>query len=66
MFRTRLSLTWLESRDVPDGGGVDPTVIIPPPGGSNPPIYDPGNGSGIDPSQGPIGGGTTNNGGTPP
>jgi len=65
MLRARLSLTYLESRDVPDGG-YEPPWGPPPDPGTNPPIYVPGNGTGIDPGQGPIGGGETNNGGTPP
>lgn len=67
-FRTRLGLTWLETRDVPDGAPFDPPPMPPPPGGgdSNPPIYDPGAGSGIDPGQGPIGGGDTYGAPPPP
>jgi len=65
MFRTRLGLTYLESRDVPDGGFEPPWGPTPPPN-TNPPIYVPSTGTGIDPGQGPIGGGETNNGGTPP
>ena len=61
MFRARLSLTYLESRDVPDGG-FEPTSVPT----SDPGIYVPSTGTGIDPGQGPIGGGETNNGGTPP
>ena len=66
MIRARLGVTSLESRDVPDGGFEPPYFPPPPDGGGNPPIYDPGTGTGIDPGQGPIGGGGTNNGGTPP
>jgi hypothetical protein len=65
MLRTRLGLTYLESRDVPDGGFEPPPDPMSPPD-TNPPIYTPGTGTGIDPGQGPIGGGETNSGGTPP
>ena len=64
MIRARLGLTWLESRDVPDGGFEPPTM--PPAPEPTTVTYDPGTGTGIDPGQGPIGGGETNNGGTPP
>lgn len=59
-FRTRLGLTALETRDVPDG---NPGEILPPPppptdpGTYAPPPYDPNAGSG--PSGDPIGGGET-------
>jgi len=66
MIRARLGLTWLESRDVPDGGFEPPTVYpTPDDGGTSSYGYVPGS-TGIDPGQGPIGGGETNSGGTPP
>jgi hypothetical protein len=58
-FRTRLGLTCLESRAVPDGTPGAPPQF-------DPPIYDPGIGGGIDPESGPIGGGDTNGAPTPP
>lgn len=64
MLRARLGLTFLESRDVPDGGFDQPWA--PPADGGDTGIYVTNDGSGIDPGQGPIGGGETNNGGTPP
>lgn len=54
-LRTRLSLTWLEARDTPDGG-FDPPSSAPQ---YTPPVGDLGTGSGINPGQGPIGGGET-------
>jgi hypothetical protein len=59
MFRTRLGLMCLETRDNPDGGFTSPSDPPPPPTEGTAPIYDPGTGSGIDPGQGPIGGGDT-------
>ncbi|HEX4611517.1 MAG TPA: hypothetical protein VH092_25205 [Urbifossiella sp.] len=53
-FRTRLGLTFLETRDVPDGVPLDPPA--PPPGGDAG-MY--GSGGSIDPGDGPLGGGDT-------
>ena len=69
-FRTRLSLNWLETRDVPDGTmpGM-PGDPPPPPGGYNPvmPSYDPGVGAPTPGSMGgPIGGGGTYQAPPPP
>ncbi len=59
-FRTRLGFTVLEARDVPDGTLQEsPTMEDPSTEDTEPGIYDPGTGSGIDPGQGPIGGGDT-------
>jgi hypothetical protein len=65
MLRARLGLTYLESRDVPDGGFEPPPEPTSDPN-TDPGVYVPPSGTGIDPGQGPIGGGETNNGGTPP
>jgi hypothetical protein len=62
-FRTRLSLDWLELRDVPDGTLTAPPTMGPPPPSSDPGTYtftpggDTGVGGGVSPA--PIGGGGT-------